>query len=489
MSKNKLIYTFIALLILVSSCSLDKYPASAIEQTQAFSTLKDATTLRNGLYNLLRASSGGQFIYITDYQSDLLHATLDYGNRGGIIYRWEFLDSDYNLRDMWQINYQLISNINNFLDNVDKIKTTSSADAATLTNYIGEAYLMRALAYHRLVIRFAKDYEPSTAEANLGLPLVLHYAPNDKPSRATLKQTYDQIVSDLAQAKLKLTTVGAANSYYLTADAVTALEARVALYMHDWTTAVTKANTIIANYPLIDNSTAFETMWKNDTGSEIIMKTFMSTNELAGQMNVYINYSTGSLKNIPDFVPEQWVVNLYASNDIRKSSYLVQAPIVIQSQTYTTAYMINKYQGNPSLFTTAISNYYQMIKLFRSAEAHLIKAEAAYRNNQPDVAVAALNVLRNKRGLASLSTSLTGAPLFSAIKEERTREMLCEGTRLDDLKRWGDGFSRGPAQFSAMVLTGSTTESLTVAASDMRFVWEIPANDLTTNKNLVKNWQ
>jgi hypothetical protein len=40
-----------------------------------------------------------------------------------------------------------------------------------------------------------------------------------------------------------------------------------------------------------------------------------------------------------------------------------------------------------------------------------------------------------------------------------------------------------------MVLTGSTTESLTVAASDMRFVWEIPANDLTTNKNLVKNWQ
>lgn len=489
MMKNRIFISIVGLLALTTSCNLDKYPYASIEQSQAFQTVKDAATVRTGLYSYLRAAVGGQYVYTTDFQSDLLNATLDYGNRGGLIYRWEFLDNDYSLRDMWQVHYQLINNANSFLDNVANVTPANATEQTQLDNYIGEVHFMRAFAYHRLAIRYAKDYEPATAAATLGLPLVLKYDPNAKPARATLEETYKQIKDDLAIAKQKLNAAGAANSYYLTVDAVNAFEARVALYAHDWTTAISAADKVIAKYPLIDNEADFQKLWNNDQGSEIITKLFMSTNELSGQMNVFITYNTGIKSNVPDFIPQQWVVDLFADNDIRKSAYLKKDKITIQSQNYTDVYMINKYPGNPTLWTTAVSNYYNMVKLFRSSEAYLIKAEAAYRASQPTVAVSALNALRVKRGLSELPTTLTGAALFTAIQEERTREMLCEGTRLDDLKRWGHGFSRKAPQNANMVLTGTAASGLSVEANNQKFVWEIPANDLQTNKNLVPNWQ
>ncbi len=491
MFKFNKISPLIALLILLSSCNLDKYPYDAIEQSQAFQTVKDATTFRNGLYSYIRNLSAGQYTYVTDFQSDLLNATTDFGNRGGLIYRWEFVGSDYNLRDMWSSHYSAIANINVLLDNIDKIPTTTPAEADLIKQYKGEAYLMRAFCYYRLALRFAKDYEPSTATTDLGLPIVLTYDPNARPARATLKETFDQIKLDLGQAKTLLVVAGARDSYYLTADAVSALEARVYLTTHEWTNAITAADKIISStkYPLIDNATDLEKMWKNDTGSEIICKLFAATTELnsATQMNVFIQYNTTIASNTPDFVPQKWVVDLYADNDIRKNVYLKKDKITIQSINYTDVYMINKYPGNPALFTTAVSNYYQMPKLFRSAEAYLIKAEAAFRVPDEPTALSTLNILRNKRGLASLS-GLTGAALLSAIQEERTREMLCEGTRLDDLKRWQLGVTRTTPQNSAMVVTGPTASGLSVTKNDMRFVWEIPSNDIQANPNLKPNW-
>ena len=73
---------------------------------------------------------------------------------------------------------------------------------------------------------------------------------------------------------------------------------------------------------------------------------------------------------------------------------------------------------------------------------------------------------------------------MDAIKEERTREMLCEGTRLDDLKRWNMGFSRTAPQNINLIEVGANFKEKVVAAGDDKFVWAIPANDITTNPNI-----
>ena len=95
--------TVLLIMIAAVACDLDKYPYNAIEQSQAFKTLADAGTIRNGLYGNMRARLHGIFMFSTDVQADMLNATLDFGNRNGSPHRWDgFLDSDYTIRDVWR---------------------------------------------------------------------------------------------------------------------------------------------------------------------------------------------------------------------------------------------------------------------------------------------------------------------------------------------------------------------------------------------------
>jgi hypothetical protein len=141
--------------------------------------------------------------------------------------------------------------------------------------------------------------------------------------------------------------------------------------------------------------------------------------------------------------------------------------------------------------------WYNAPKVFRTAEMYLIAAEAALFKATPDEVAAQryLNTLRVARGASE--TQKSGALLVQEMKDEWAREMVGEGFRLDCLKRWGDGIKRLAPQKSlvgANVLRNADptlSTELNVAANDARYykmVWEIPSNDLQTNKNLVGNW-
>ncbi len=117
---------------------------------------------------------------------------------------------------------------------------------------------------------------------------------------------------------------------------------------------------------------------------------------------------------------------------------------------------------------------------------YLISAEAAAQvPGSEGAALATLNQLRTARGLTAL-TGLTGTALTNAIREERTRELMFEGFRLDDLKRWKLPFTRKTPQDMNIIITGDDYNLKNVAAGDNKFVWGIPTNDITTNPNLAK---
>jgi starch-binding outer membrane protein, SusD/RagB family len=475
--------------LIAVSCDLNKYPYDQIEQTQAFKTMKDAAALRNGLYAQLRGRFDGIYQFSTDVQADQLNATLDYGNRNGFPHKWtSFLAGDYTIRDVWQYWYNSIANINNFIENAKLIDTEGSdANVATLNQYLGEAYLLRAFYYHQLVLRWAKAYDPATAGTDLAVPLLVKYDVALKPSRATVAEVYDLILSDIGKAKTFLADVdGAASSTRLTIDCVDALEARVKLCMKDYTGAAAAADLVIGNttYSLIDNVTDLRKMWVNDVSSEVLFQLFCSQpNELPNANSIYLGYNMTINRYIPDFVPEQWAVDMFPAADIRKQVYLGQKLLQIQGTDYPNIYCVTKYSGNPTLFTAASSNYMQKPKVFRLAELYLISAEAKAQTvaGEP-AALNTLNILRTKRGLPSISVS--GAALMDSIKLERTRELFCEGFRLDDLKRWNMGFSRKAPQNINLIVTGTDFNQKVVTAGDDKFEWGIPSNDITTNKNL-----
>jgi hypothetical protein len=354
---------------------------------------------------------------------------------------------------------------------------------------MGEAYLMRAYLYHQLILRFAKDYDPATAASDMGVPIVLTFDLTLKPGRSTIEQVYQQILSDISQAETLLaSSPGAQRATKINKDCVLALKARVYLCMHNWTGAVTAANALITSgtYPLINNAAAFKNMWINDTGTETILQLFASLpSELGNANSIYLGLNTQTNKYTPDFVPQQWVVDIYAAGDIRKAAYMEQKPLYIQGVNYPNIWCINKYPGNPVLYTAPNTTYQQKPIIFRVAEMYLISAEAAAQTPATEsAALTTLNLLRVARGTTPLA-GLSGTALMNAIKDERTRELLCEGFRLDDLKRWKMGVIRKTPQNTAFLNPGPDFYEKVVPAGDDKFVWGIPTNDLTTNPSLV----
>lgn len=492
-SKIKTLIAGVFVLFGTGACSdIERFPFDSIEQSQSFLSIRDARTHNNGLYALLRDRASGSYIFATDLQADQVNAGLDYGNRNGNPHRWStFLSNDGVLSSVWSGYYSGLANVNNQITGLQTITPASDAEQAELNTFIGDAHFARAFYYHQLVRRFAKAYNPATASTDLGVPLVLEYNINDQPARATVAEVYAQILSDIEQAKQLLAgATGSQGAERFTLDVVLALEARVKLFQQDYAGAKAAADQVInsGRYPLLTTEASIKSMWHNDLATEVIFQPVAEApNELAGTIgNVYLQYNAALDKFAPDFFPSQWVVDFYSDDDFRKDVYFSdELPVFIQGNDYTDLWVINKYPGNPALWTSNVTNYQHTVKLFRIAELYLISAEAGV-NIDAAQSLATLNTLRAARGLSPLS-GLSGESLLNAVKDERFKELAFEGFRLDDLKRWNEGFTRREPQNLNVIQTGEDYQNLSIGAGNDKFVWGIPVRDETVNPFMVQN--
>lgn len=476
------------------SCDFDQLPSDAIVTELAWQTVEDARRFRVGMYSEFQKVSGGPAVYLPDYQSDLYNLTISSGNRGAEFQRWDFTSFQADIKYFWQQNYVVINNCNHIIGHIDKVIPQSELDKTELEKIKGEAYLMRAICYHSLALRFAGDYEPADAQQMLGLPLVKEADPEAKPARSTLEDTYRFIKEDIQAARTLLppSEEEGMNSVYLTTDVIDAFEARVDLYIHNYPEAIERSLSVARKYPVYTSMSAFADMWENDQGVEIIYRTYSSTDE----RNEYCSYPCFlffyGINFHPDVIPSRWVVDLYEETDIRKAVYFQQGTVQCNYMIADSIYMLRKFPGNPSFTEDAdygYPRYYNMSKLFRSPELFLIMAEASYRLQDEENALFYLNYLRDARSASELHS--TGEALFNDIKNEWIREFVGEGHRLDDLKRWHDDLYRHDPQDESVLVVkpAALYHQMYVPADHPRWVWEIPANDLNTNPNLEPNWK
>jgi starch-binding outer membrane protein, SusD/RagB family len=497
-TKNKIgLLVLASSFALITSCkkNLDQFPQDGIELTQSFKTMADAKAWDVGMYNRMRGVLYSTYMISQDVQADQLNASLDYGNRNGNPHRWgTSLNSDDGiLSTTWAAYYSSITNINLALENFPKITPVTPVEITDMNRYKGDALLARAFMYFELIQRFAKPFEPATANTDPGVPLVLTYDINAKPSRATVKAVYDQIIADINAARPLLIAPGALAATKFNAHSVLALEARVRLNMQDWTGAFAAADALINSglYPLANTAANIGAIWKTDATNEAILNAFVSKpNELPATNVIYLGLVPATGKFDPDFIPSQWVVDSFDNADLRKLVYFEKKLTNIQGVDYPNVWLVNKYPGNPTLFTGATTNYAHAPKIFRIAEMYLIAAEAGSRGGGAIEApgLARLNQLKVARGIPAIGT-ITGAPLVKAVRDERFRELAFEGFRLFDLKRWHQGFTRTAPQSTTYIQTNpaSSFYQLTVPVDDNKFVWGIPSRELTTNPNITQN--
>lgn len=499
----------LALTLTLASCDMDKNPYNAIPEDEALMTPTDFTNMSVPLYTGMRSFVGSSYFCTgPDEQSDDFNATVGTGLSD--LHRWDFNTSLSSGDALYSNSQTMIARANFIIDGYNKCDMSNKnlfTDQAMVTvkNVKGEAFFVRAYFLFNLAQYFCADYDNRNAdEKNSGVSYRLDYYPSSNsatyPARKTLRETYKQITDDLDSALLYVNVAGEQSNYYISVDAVKAMQARVALAMDDYATAAEKATEVIGTtiYTLAGSVDRLTQMWAGNFDTETIFKLAASaTSQLSSQTGLqYLPYTSGGA---PGYVPTQTVLDLYSDDDYRKSVYFL--PLTFQTSTGVVGNVLafNKYPEKAYPYEATNGYDYARFtiepKVIRISEMYLIAAEAYAQLAKTDgsyltKAAQYLNDFKAKR-IAGYQAQSFSSPdrIMSEIRDERHREFLGEGTRLLDLKRWDMGVTRGtPQQEEICAMPGADySTNLSKPAGDYRFVWPIPKHEMDTNPQIVQN--
>ena len=278
-------------------------------------------------------------------------------------------------------------------------------------------------------------------------------------------------------------------------DFITALRARMAAYREQYTLADSYAATLLGNYP-IANQTQYTGMYDDTDNTEVIFKLERADGDtFDGQGTSGMGWA-GSLFAFIDPTAEggpfmeisRSVYNILdGTSDIRLSRNVNISESTIDAGYATNSNFLNddvllvfKYPGsnNQPLMND--------LKVFRSSEMLLIRAEAAAQANDFTGAAGFIKQLRDAR-LGSAQTAptyTTQEDAFGGILDERRLELLFEGHRWVDLKRLG---AKGNRTIDRDAKECSTLAGCTLADNDYRFTLPIPLVEITGNKGIQQN--
>lgn len=494
----------------LTSCEMDLKPYNAIPDTDALQSYTDFVNMRTGLYSPLRGFNSGTYLLTPEIMTDNFNAMVGFSNSYGDMYRWQFTAETGDFQTIWGGFQGLISRCNYVLDYSAKVDFSdnekfTAQQVTECKQIIGEAYFLRAYCIFNLAQYFSADYEANTAsQPNSGVAFTTTYAPtsdNSKyPARATLAETYEQIKKDIEAAKPLIpatpTSLNKTNPVaYISQDVITALEARVALAMDDYATAAQKAVALINSekYSLCATAEELVDMWHNDNTPESIWQLpIPSANELASQTGQYfLPYNDGST---PDYIPSGDFLAIWSNNDLRLDAYFQTKDLTTSNGTQGTLLEFNKYPDDSNIHQNVVKTesgrWQSEPKVFRIAEMYLIAAEAYAQSGNVAEGAKYLNELQKNRFAGFVENVYGNATeLMNEIQNERRREMVMEGTRLFDLKRWKMGVKRTSTQKDDMCLfPGSTvTTKLVKTANDPKMLLPIPKAETDANPQIVQN--
>ena len=398
----------IAVAFSLTSC-LEKLPGDFILEEEGMKTLSDAEQTLTGIYTAYMSGAlySGYLTLCPDIQADLVYAVQGNTNTYGTLWQWDIRSTNSEIEAVYAALYRIIGRCNFYLDKVDGLRAslTDDAEIQYLDYYTGEVYCARALAYSELIKCFCKAYDPATAETELGVVLADSYSGEKPAKRASLKESYEFVINDLKKAEEMLDEENDGyDAPYFTNASAHAIHARIALYMQDWDAAVEHATVLVesdafalasARSYVTADQTYLQYMWTNDASFEGIWRIgYTATSYGAAQGSVFLNFTTDYTYYYPDYVPAQWVLNLYSSGDMRYNAYFANAQTGYPHQLVWP--LLIKYYGNEALMQNMIYHV-NMPKPLRLAEQYLIRAEAYCRKGNYSAASADLTALREAR--------------------------------------------------------------------------------------------
>lgn len=427
-------------------------------------TVSDYETLLN--YESVQKVSDTYPAYLTDdvFLPDVAEGTatpglnsVDQSIRNLYLFKKEVF-GDAQDDGFWFASYNRIYYYNTVIDN---IMNADGSDEQQKLSIRAEALISRALEYLYLVNGYAKYYDVRTAESDPGVSLILDEDISKKNLvRASVKDVYAQIQSDLQTALPNLPMQAKGNAFRASKAAGYGVLAKMYLYMGNYAEALKAANAVLEmNNSLLDLKKYAVVKAQSSIGRTNVPQ------DIDNPENIYIKFAPYVYGLSSKVFGSDELISLFSEDDMRLQVYFTKNFRNIPTDKYVWAPYLRA--------NLAVS----------SPEIYLIAAECEAREGSIERAIALINKLRDNR--IKNNTDIVATDRNDALQkvlEERRRELAMSGmVRYIDLKRLNQ-----ESQFAKTVthVTGEGTFSL--EPNSPLYVLPIPAKVMRFNKNSMK---
>lgn len=523
----------IALLVTVAGCNdISLAPTSEFTEENYWTSADKAKLVLNTAYQSM--SNSTYFFYNAGLSDNAFVGRGDPANVSSIA-RGNFNPSTPRFSNQWDMHYNGIKTVHNFLANVDRVSGMSESLRARMK---AEARFIRARHYFQLttwfgaVPFFTEDISIEESQ-NIG-----------ETSHADIIDFVHSELSAIAEDLPK--NYSGENQGRITRGAALALNARVYLFDNDWQGVVNNTEPLMANfsYSLFPSYRGLF-LPSNEFNQEVILSTQYVPSEVPHSVMFDLApLSAGARVNA--MAPTQELVDSYLTMNGRRisnpnASYDEDNPFdnrdprldatifrhlsQLQDTDGTTHPVYTKpgtapnqdlardeYQGQGSNSTA--TGYYQkkyydptvpqnfesglnLIQI-RYADVLLMHAEAKNELGEMNAQVWSNTIrpIRERAGLNSSALSFDGSwgqqRLRQIIRRERRVELALEGLRIFDLRRWetAEEVLNGPVHGAPY---GEPTDEVGTILANRSFdpssdyLWPIPQSELDLNDNLDQN--
>ncbi|MCP9749661.1 RagB/SusD family nutrient uptake outer membrane protein [Ferruginibacter sp. HRS2-29] len=394
----------VGMLLLSCEKQLEEKPDKSLSTPQSLSSIQSMldyyvyTGYDNGADE---ASADNYFVRDATYNGWLTDA-----QRG--VYSWGTVNIFLNTyQSEWGRPYGNIYYSNVALQSLQDIPKTPD-NVIEWNDIAGQALFKRGASFFRIANLFALPYDAATSDATMGIPLRLTPDFNERSVRASLTETYRQVISDL-QASVPLLKVFVMHPARPSKPAAYGLLSRIYLSMRNYTAAKLYADSALAirsqlmNYNSIPVSASTAYTFSNSNPESIYMSLVSN-----GQILI----TTARIDTV-----------LYASyhaDDLRKTRFFRLRPDGYYS-------FRGSYASSDGLYGGVATD-----------ELYITRAECLARAGEKDAALNDLNTLlvtRYKTGTYVPITATDAADALAKILVERRKELVYRFTRWMDIRR------------------------------------------------------
>lgn len=452
-------WPLIVLFLVFVLISCDKYLDVQPKGKRLLKTVADYDLWLNNSTDLAYAIPN-ELLLLEDVADNTTISIPYLGNNGVYTWQKQYTENPTSEPVIWKDFYKAIYYYNTVITGIDNATGGTEQQKKSLK---AEALLGRAYSYLYLVNLYGKVYNSSTSSEDPAVPFVESNDLNDPtPPRSSVKEIYDNIISDLTAAIPDLPLVNSQNRFRGAKSSAYSILARTYLYMGDYANAALNAQLALENGP-----------------------------------NTIQDYSALSLGNIGNLVNRPDVI--YAK--FLKSTYTQIYPTLSFLKTFNTkdlrlafnyTYLDDYsfqtrgralYMGIGVTYANAYPNCGTTV-----AEMRLIIAEAAARANDLPKAIQQLDLVRKCRFKAVDYIKYDPVnpikeEVLQKILTERTFELAFNGMRWFDMRRH-DGEGR---MLTVNRYDGQGNIIATLLPHSNRYTLQIPLQVMYFNPGWTQN--